>query len=57
MKTYKLACTTRKGDFIETENSAANMTGAIEAFIYELGLSHATYMDDVVELDISEVAG
>ena len=56
MKNYKLACTTRKGDFIETENTATNMVGAIEAFIYELGLNHATYMDDVVELDISEVA-
>ena len=57
MKNYKLACTTRKGDFIETESTATNMTGAIEAFIYEIGLNHATYMDDVVELDISEVVG
>jgi len=55
MKLFKLACTTRAGDFIETETSATNMTGAIEAFIYELGLMHSTYMDDVVELDISEV--
>jgi hypothetical protein len=55
MRTYKLACTTRAGDFIETETAAANMVGAIEAFIYELCLNHATYMDDVVELDISEV--
>jgi hypothetical protein len=39
------------------KTAAANMTGAIEAFIYELGLNHATYMDDVVELDISEVVG
>ena len=57
MRNFYLACTTRKGDYIETENSAANMTGAIEAFIYELGLNHAVFMDDVVELDISEVVG
>ena len=55
MKSYKLACTTRAGDYIETQTSATNMTGAIEAFIYELALTHQIYMDDVVELDISEL--
>jgi hypothetical protein len=56
MKTYKLACTTRAGDFIETEISASNMTGAIEAFIYELALTHQVLMsEDVVELDLTEV--
>ena len=56
MKTYNLACTTRAGDFIETEISASNMTGAIEAFIYELALTHQVLMsEDVVELDLTEV--
>lgn len=54
MKTYRIACTTRTGNFIETETSAINMTGAIESFIYELALTHQTMMDDVVELDLTE---
>jgi hypothetical protein len=57
MKSYKLACTTRAGHYIETETSASNMTGAIEAFIYELALTHQVLMsEDVVELDLTEVA-
>jgi hypothetical protein len=55
MKAYKLACTTRAGVYIENETSATNMTGAIEAFIYELALNHQTFMDDVVELDLTEL--
>jgi hypothetical protein len=56
MKSYKIACTTRAGQYIETETSASNMTGAIEAFIYELALTHQVLMsEDVVELDISEL--
>jgi hypothetical protein len=56
MKKYRIACTTRTGDYIETEQSAFGMTGAIEAFIYDLALTHQVLMDDVVELDLTEVA-
>ena len=55
MKTYRIACTTRAGNYIERDADASNMTGAIEAFIYELALNHQTFMDDVVELDLTEV--
>ena len=56
MRDYKIACTTRAGQYIETETSASNMTSAIEAFIYELALTHQVLMsEDVVELDLTEV--
>lgn len=57
MRTYTIAATTRAGNYIETQTSATSMTGAIEAFIYELALTHQTLMDDVVELDLTEVSG
>lgn len=56
MRTYTIAATTREGNYIETQTGAASMTGAIEVFIYELALTHQTVMDDVVELDLTEVA-
>ena len=56
MKSYRIACTTRAGQYIETETSATNMTSAIEAFIYELALTHQVLMsEDVVELDLTEL--
>ena len=58
MKSYRIACTTRAGQYIETQTSATNMTGAIETFIYELALTHQVLMsEDVVELDMTEVQG
>jgi isoaspartyl peptidase/L-asparaginase-like protein (Ntn-hydrolase superfamily) len=54
MKTYQIACTTRAGNYIETQASATSMTGAIESFIYDLAINHLTLMDDVVELDLTE---
>ena len=55
MKKFKIACTTRAGNYIETEITASDMTGAIESFIYELGIVHQTFMADVVGLDLTEV--
>ena len=55
MKPFRIACTTRAGNYIETETTASNMTGAIESFIYELGIVHQTFMADVVELDLTEL--
>jgi hypothetical protein len=55
MKTYTIAATTRAGGYIQTETSAASMTGAIENFIYDLAIGHATLMEEVVELDITEI--
>jgi hypothetical protein len=55
MKTYTIAATTRTGNYIQTETSATSMTGAIENFIYDLAISHATLMEEVVELDITEL--
>ena len=56
MKSYKLACTTRAGVYIETQTRTTNMTSAIEAFIYELALTHQVLMsEDVVELDLTEL--
>jgi hypothetical protein len=55
MKQFRIACTTRAGSYIETEITASDMTGAIESFIYELGIAHQTFMADVVELDLTEL--
>jgi hypothetical protein len=57
MKKYKIACTTRAGDYIEAEQSASGIISAIGAFIYDLALTHQVLMDDVVELDLTEVQG
>jgi hypothetical protein len=55
MKTYTIAATTRTGNYIQTQTSATSMTGAIESFIYDLAIGHATLMEEVVELDITEI--
>jgi hypothetical protein len=55
MNIYRIAATTRAGQYIETQTTASDMTGAIESFIYELGIVHQTFMADVVELDLTEV--
>jgi hypothetical protein len=55
MRTYTIAATTRTGDYIQTETSATSMTGAIENFIYDLAIGHATLMEEVVELDVTEI--
>jgi hypothetical protein len=55
MKTYTIAATTRTGNYIQTETSATSTTGAIENFIYDLAIGHATLMEEVVELDVTEI--
>jgi len=55
MKTYKIAATTRAGDYIETEITASNMLALVQPMVYELAVEHKTCIDDIVELDISEV--
>lgn len=55
MKTYKIGLTTRTGQFIETEIAAKNMIDMLQPLAYQLAVQHSTAIDDVVELDISEV--
>ena len=55
MKTCTIAATTITGNYIQTQTNATSMTGAIENFIYDLAIGHATLMEEVVELDITEI--
>lgn len=55
MNTYKIAATTRAGDYIETEITASNMLALVQPMVYELAVEHKTCIDDVVELDITEL--
>lgn len=54
MNTYRIAATTRTGQFIETEITASSMVGLIQPLAYQLAVQHSTAIDDVVELDITE---
>jgi len=55
MNTYKIAATTRTGDFIQTEITASNMLALVQPMVYELAVEHKVAIDDVVELDITEL--
>jgi hypothetical protein len=55
MNTYKIAATTRSGDFIQTEITASNMLSLVQPMVYELAVEHKVAIDDVVELDITEL--
>lgn len=55
MKSYKIAVSTKSGNYIETEQSGTNMLNAIEGFIYPLAIEHQTMFDEVVELDVTEL--
>jgi len=56
MNIYRIAATTRAGDFIQTEITASNMLALVQPMVYELAVEHKTCIDDVVELDITEQA-
>lgn len=55
MNTYKIAITTRAGQFIETEITASNMLALVQPMVFELQVQHKVAIDDVVELDITEL--
>jgi len=55
MKTYKIAATTRAGHYIETEITASNMLALVQPMVFELQVQHKVAIDDVVELDITEL--
>jgi len=55
MNTYRIAATTRSGDYIETEITASNMLALVQPMVYELAVEHKVAIDDVVELDITEL--
>lgn len=55
MKTFKIAISTKAGNYIETEQAGTNMLNAIEGFIYSLAIEHQTMFDEVVELDVTEL--
>ena len=55
MKKFKVACTTRAGQYIETEIAAKNMLDLIQPLVYQLAVEHRTAIDDLVELDITEL--
>lgn len=55
MNTYKISLTTRTGQFIETEITAKNMIDMLQSLVYQLKVEHRATIDDVVELDITEL--
>jgi hypothetical protein len=55
MNVYRIAATTRAGNYIETEISATSMLALVQPMVYELAVEHKTAIDDVVELDITEL--
>jgi len=55
MNTYKIAATTRAGDYIETEITAKNIWQMMQSFMYQLAVQHNAGVDDIVELDITEL--
>jgi hypothetical protein len=55
MNVYKIAATTRSGDYIETEITASNMLALVQPMVYELAVEHKVAIDDIVELDITEL--
>jgi hypothetical protein len=55
MNTYRIAATTRAGDFIQTEFRAETMSEVVKMIIYELAVGHGAQFNDVVELDITEL--
>ncbi len=55
MNVYKIAATTRAGHYIETQITASNMLALVQPMVFELQVQHKTCIDDVVELDITEL--
>lgn len=55
MNIYRIAATTRTGDYIETEITASNMLVLVQPLVYELAIEHKISFDDVTELDITEI--
>lgn len=55
MNTYRIAATTRAGDYIETQITASNMLALVQPMVYEFAVEHKTCIDDIVELDITEL--
>ena len=55
MNIYRIAATTRAGDFIQTEIAASNMLALVQPMVYEFAVEHKTAIDDIVELDITEL--
>jgi hypothetical protein len=55
MNTYRIAATTRAGHYIETEITASNMLALVQPMVFELQVQHKVAIDDVVELDITEL--
>jgi hypothetical protein len=55
MNVYRIAATTRFGDYIETEITASNMLALVQPMVYELAVEHKVAIDDIVELDITEL--
>jgi len=55
MNIYRIAATTRTGQYIHTEITASNMLALVQPMVYELAVEHKVAIDDVVELDITEL--
>lgn len=55
MNIYRIAATTRAGQFIETEITASSMLALVQPMAFELQVQHKVAIDDVVELDITEL--
>jgi len=55
MNIYRIAATTRSGDFIQTEITASNMLALVQPMVFELQVQHKVAIDDIVELDITEL--
>lgn len=55
VKTFKIAISTKTGNYIETERLGTGMLNAIECFIWALAAEHQTLFDEVVELDVTEM--
>lgn len=48
MNTYRIAATTRAGDYIETEITASNMLALVQPMVFELQVQHKVAIDDIV---------
>ena len=55
MNVYRIAAPTRAGDFIQTEITASNMLALVQPMVFELQVQHKVAIDDIVELDITEL--
>jgi hypothetical protein len=55
MNKYRIGLTTKQGNYLETEITASNMLALVQPMVYELAVEHKVAIDDVVELDITEL--